>query len=67
MLGFVGFLSIKESLDVKLKHLKLQEHHLEILISISKADQHRKGYVVYILRIKSECCLVKYFEAYLQG
>ena len=53
-------------LDVKLKHIKLPESHLEIFIPKSKSDQHREGHVVYISRIKSECCPVKYLEAYLQ-
>ena len=49
-----------------MKHIKLQESHLEILIPKSKTEQHREGHVVYISRIKSECCPVKYLEAYLQ-
>ena len=66
LLGFAGFLRIDELLDVKLKHIKLQESHLEILIPKSKTDQHREGHVVYISRIKSECYAVKYLEPYLQ-
>ena len=66
LLEFAGFLSIDDLLDVKLKHIKLQESHLEILIPRSKTDQHREGHVVYFSRIKSECCPVKYLEAYLQ-
>ena len=62
---FTGLLCVEELLDVNLKHLKIQESHLEILISKSKADQHREGYV-YISTIKSECCPIKYFEVYLQ-
>ena len=65
-LEFAGFLCIDELLDVKLKHIKLQEIHLEILIPKSKPDQHREGHVVYISRKKPECCPVKYLEAYLQ-
>ena len=64
-LVFTGLLCVEELLDVNLKHLKIQESHLEILISKSKADQHREGYV-YISTIKSECCPIKYFEVYLQ-
>ena len=67
LLGFAGFLHINELLDVKLKNIKLQETHLEILIPKLKTDQHRKGHVVYISRIKSECCPVKCLEAYLQN
>ena len=48
LLGFVGFLRVDELLHVKLKHIKLQESHLEILIPNSKTDQHREGHVVYI-------------------
>ena len=33
LLEFAGFLRIDELLDVKLKHIKLQESHLEILIA----------------------------------
>ena len=66
LLGFAEFLRINELLDVKLKRIKLQETHLEILIPKSKTDHHREGHVMYISRIKSECCLVKYLDAYLQ-
>ena len=74
MLGFAGFLRINELLNVMLKHIKIQESHLEIAISKLKTDQHREGYVVYISRIKSEYCPVKirilyisqYLEMYLQ-
>ena len=66
LLGFAGFLRINKLLDVKLKHIKLQESHLDILIPKSQTDQHREGHVVYISRIKSECCPVKYLEVYLQ-
>ena len=65
LLVLAGLLRIEELLDVNLKHLKIQESHLEILISKSKADQHREGHV-YISTIKSECCPIKYFEVYLQ-
>ena len=50
LLGFAGF---------------LRDSHLKILIPKSKRDQHREGRVVYISRIKSECCPVKFLEAYL--
>ena len=62
LLEFTGFLCIEELLDVKLRDIKLQESHLEILIPNSKTDQHGGGDVVYISRIKSECCPVKYLE-----
>ena len=62
---FAELLCVEELLDVKLKHIKIQESHLEVLISKSKADQHREGHV-YISTIKSECCPIKYFEVYLQ-
>ena len=64
--NFSGFLRIDELLDVKLNHMKIQESHLEIVILKSKTDQHREGHVVYISRIKSEYCPVKYLEVYLQ-
>ena len=64
LLGFAGFLRIDELLDVKLKHIKIKESHLEIIIPKSKTDQHREGHVVYISRIKSEYCPVKYLEVY---
>ena len=59
-------LRIDELLKVKLKPIKLQESRLKISIPKSKTDQHRDGHVVYISRIKSECCPVKYSEPYLQ-
>ena len=49
--------------DIKEKHIKIQESHLEILIPKSNTDQHREE---HISRIKSEYCLVKYLEVYLQ-
>ena len=49
-----------------LKYIKIQERQLEIAIPKSKTDQHKEGHVVYISRIKSECCPVKYLEVYLQ-
>ena len=51
-LGFAGFLCIDELLDVKLKLIKIQESHLEIVIPKSKTDQHREGHVIYISTIK---------------
>ena len=65
LLGFAEFLRINELLELKLKHIKLQTH-LEMLIPKLKTDQHKEGHVVYISRIKLECCPVKYLEAYLQ-
>ena len=32
----------------------------------SKTDQHREGNIVYISRVLSECCPVKFLEKYLQ-
>ena len=64
LFGFPGFLRIDELLDAKLKHI--QDSHLQILIQKSKTGQHREGHVVYISRIKSECCPVKHLEASLQ-
>ena len=66
LVGIAGFLSIDELLCFKLKHIKIQESHSEIVIPKSKTDQHREGQVVYISRIKSEYCPVKYSEVYLQ-
>ena len=53
LLEFTGFLRIKGLFGIKLKHIKLQDSHLEVLIPKSKTDQHREGHVVYISRIKS--------------
>ena len=65
LLGFAGFLRIDDLL-VKLKHIKILESHLEIIIPKSKTYQHREGHVVCISRIKSEYCPVKYLEVYQQ-
>ena len=43
--GFAGFLRIDELLDVKLKHIKLQESHIEILFPKPKTHQHREGHL----------------------
>ena len=60
-------LRIDELLKVKLKPIKLLSLTIcKITIPKSKTDQHRDGHVVYISRIKSECCPVKYSEPYLQ-
>ena len=66
LLGFAGFLRVDELLYVKLKRIKIQESHLEIVIPKPKTDQHREGHVVYISRIKSEYCAVKYLEVNLK-
>ena len=62
LLGFSGFLRIEELLSIKIKHLRINESHLEILVPKSKMDQHREGlhfYIVYISGISSKCCPVK--------
>ena len=66
LLGFARFLRIEELLHFKLKHIKTQESHSEIVSPKSKTDQHRKEHVIFISRIKSEYCQVKYLEAYFQ-
>ena len=66
LLGFSGFLRIDELLSIKIKHLRINESHLEILVPKSKTDQHREGNIVYISRVSSECCPVKFLEKYLQ-
>ena len=66
LLGFSGFLRIEGLLSIKIKHLRINESHLEILVPKSKTDQHREGHIVYISRISSECCPVKFLEKYLQ-
>ena len=66
LLGFFGFLRIEELLSIKIKHLRINESHLEILVPKSKTDQHREGHVVYISRISLECCTLKFLEKYLQ-
>ena len=48
LLGFSGFLRIEELLSIKIKHLRINESHLEILVPKSKTDQHREGHIVYI-------------------
>ena len=39
---------------------------MEILVLKSKTNQHRKGHIVYISRVASECCSVRFLEKYLQ-
>ena len=65
LLGFSGFLRIYELLSIKIKHLRINESHLEILVPKSKTDQHREGHIVYISRVSSECCPVKFLKKYL--
>ena len=66
LLVFSGFLRIEELLSIKIKYLRINESHLEILVPKSKTDQHREGHVVYISRISLECCTLKFLEKYLQ-
>ena len=66
LLGFSGFLRIDKLLSIKIKHLRINESHVEILVPKSKTDQHREGHIVYISRVSSECCPVKFLEKYLQ-
>ena len=61
-IGFAGFLCIEELLDVKLKHKITREP----LRNFNPKIKNRSTYVVYISRIKSDCCPVKYLEAYIQ-
>ena len=48
LLGLAEFLRIEELLNIKLKHINIQESHLEILIPKLKTEHHREGHVVYI-------------------
>ena len=66
LLGFTGFLRIEELLLIKIKHLRINESHLEILVPKSKTDQHREEHIVFISRISSQCCPVTFLEKYLQ-
>ena len=53
--AFAGFLYIEELLDVKLKkHIKIQDSHLEMIITKSKSDHHTERHVVYISRIQQQ-------------
>ena len=65
LLGFSGYLRIGELLSIKMKHLRINESHLEILVQHSKTDQPREGHIVYISRVSSECCPVKFLVKYL--
>ena len=67
LLGFSGFLRIDKLLSIKIKNLRINESHLEILVPKSETDQYREGNIVYISRVSSECCSVKFFEKYLQA
>ena len=66
LLGFSGFLRIDELLSIKIKHLRMNKSRLEILVPKSKTDLHREGNIIYISRVLSECCPVKFSEKYLQ-
>ena len=65
--GFSVFLRMDELLSIKIKHPKVNKSHLENLVPKSKIDQHRKGYIVYISRVSSECCPAKILGKYLQN
>ena len=42
-----------------IKHEKIKESHLDISVSKSKTDQHRKSFKVYIFGIKPDCFSAK--------
>ena len=48
LLGFSGFLRIEELLSIEIKHLRISESHLEILVPKSKTEQRREEHIVYI-------------------
>ena len=48
---FSGFLRIGELLSLKIKYLRINESHLEILVLKSKIDPQRKRHIVYISRL----------------
>ena len=51
LLDFSGFLRIDELLSIKIKQLRINSSHLEILVPKSKTYQHREGHIVYISRV----------------
>ena len=55
LLVFSGFLHIDELLSIKIKHPKINESYLEILLPKSKTDQDRQGHIVYISRVSLGC------------
>jgi len=65
LLGFAGFFRISELLEVKMKHIRIMDSHMEITVSKSKTDQHREGHIVFISRINSITCPVAFLEIYL--
>ena len=66
LLRFSGFLRIEELLSIKIKHQRINESHLEILVPKSKTDQNREGNIVYISQASLKCRPEKFPEKYLQ-
>ena len=66
LLGFSGFLRIKELLAIQVKHLKFEKEHLEITIPKAKNEQMREGHIVFLKRLHTPYCLVQNLQNYLQ-
>ena len=66
LLHFSGFSRIEELLSIKIKHQRINESHLEILVPKSKTDQNTERHIAYISQASSKCCPEKFPEKYLQ-
>ena len=66
LLGFAGFLRIKELLSIRLQELTVFEDRPEVKISYPKTGQHRHGGTVLIARTGSKYCPVAYLKKILQ-
>lgn len=65
LICFSGFMRIDEALNIQLQDVKITDSHLEIHLDKSKTDQMRDGHIIYISRLESKYCPVKFFESYL--
>ena len=65
-MGFSGFLRISELLEIQVRDLTFDEECMKILIPKSKNDLVREGHIVYISRMSSPYCTVRWLEKYLQ-
>lgn len=65
LLGFSGFMRIKELLPLQLKHLSFTQEGMKIFLEMSKTDQLREGETIFISETKSIACPVAWTKKYI--
>ena len=65
LLGFSGFMRIKELLALRLKDVTFTEKGMTLFIETSKTDQLREGSTIFISKSGKESCPVRWTKKYL--